>query len=433
MWNILSLRKLKQWLASGGRNKIISNFFSLSVLQATNLLIPLVTVPYVIRTCGIERFGVLGMAMALVGYFELIADYGFDLSATKKISENRHNPLEAQKIFSSVTFLKIILSLSGLVVITAMVVFIPFLNEYKWIYLITFGRVLGKSLFPVWYYQGMEEMRYITIFNVSAKALFAVLTIVLVNHPDQFYLVPSFSSLGVILPGLYAQFHVRKKFKVSFTTPLKKELIADLRDGFYLFLSRVYVNLYNSFNVVVLGFLTNYSTVGQYTLAAKIIEAFSTVFIPANNALFPYLSRMWKESPPQFFELIRKLTYLFLAAGIGMALILFLIKEPVIRLVNGSPDSGVKLVLSILSLKLPLAALGPLFTSMFICQGRNRAYLWVVKNTFLFNLLLVPLGIYFFDGLGLAGTIIAVGIFHQYLFHLKRKEILPQPALLQIQ
>ena len=115
-----------------------------------------------------------------------------------------------------------------------------------------------------------------------------------------------------------------------------------------------------------------------------------------------------------------------------MTLILLIATEPIIRVVNGRPDTDVKVILSILSMKLPLAALGPIFTSMFICQGKNQEYLWVVKNTFLVNLCLVPAAIYFFGAVGLSASILAVGVVHQYLFYIKRKEMVLQPAMIRI-
>lgn len=411
------------------QNRIFQNFLSLSALQGANILIPLITVPFLIRVIGIEKFGILGMAMALVAYFELLTDYGFDLSATRKISQNRNDLQKLNLIYSSVTLLKGGLCVISLAVMTTVVWLVPVFREYAWIYLFTFGRVIGKCLFPVWFYQGMEEMKFITQFNLISKVFFAALIFLLIKNPEDFYLIPILNSLGVIIPGLFAPFHLRKKYGLNWIYPNQHYLFEGLTDGFYIFLSRVYVNLYHSFNTLLLGFFTNYQTVGHYAVAAKVIEAVSMLFIPANNALFPHLSRLWQENTQRFFELIARLKKAYLYAGTSLAIMVLLFTRPIIELVSGAAENSGVMLLRLLAFKLPFIAMGPLFTSMFISQGRNKDYLWVVKNTFLINVALVPLAIKFYGSTGLALSVLFVAAMHQLLFYLKRSEIaLPQPV-----
>lgn len=409
------LRKI--WTSSPFRN-----FLSLSVLQAVAVATPLITMPWVVQVVGMEKFGILAMALALISYFELITDYGFDLSATRQISMHREDSAGLQVIFSAVTLVKGILCLGGLIVLIVLTTTVPVFREFGWIYLLTYGRVIGKWLFPVWFYQGLEQMRFITLFNAASRILFTGLIFLLVRTPEDYYIVPALQSLGALIPGLFAQLHVRRKFGIELGWPGTSRLTEALTNGFHIFLSRVYVNLYNSFNILLLGFMSGYAAVGQYSLAAKVIEAAWMVFIPANNALFPYLARLWKESTARFNQLVGKLRTGFTVAGTLLGLAVVLLTDTIIRLIQGKPDETAAFLVTILSLKLPIIALGPLYTSVFITQGRNRDYMWVVRNTFLANLILVPVGIYFSGPEGLAGAVVAVSVLHQILFLHKRRE-----------
>ena len=409
-------RILTERFTAIGRHSVFRNFLSLSVLQLVALGTPLLTMPLVIRIAGLEKFGVIGMAMALVAWFELLTDYGFDLSATRQVSVNRSDSASLQRIFSSVTTIRLITSTGGLVMLIGLTSAIPVLREHRWIYLITYGRVFGKSLFPIWFYQGMEEMRFITVFQAGSRICFAALTFLLFRKPEDLALVPGLQSLGMIVPAAVALYHVKRKFGIRFIWPGAQAMKESLQDGFHIFLSRVYVNMYHSFNTLILGFMSGYTAVGQYVMSAKVIEACSMIFIPANNALFPHLSRLWKEDPGGFSVLTNRLQKGFLTAGTILAVTVLLLNGPIIILLNGSFEADAIRLLNILAFKLPFIALGPLYTSILIGQGRNKDYLWVVRNTLVINIILVPLSIGLYGATGLAVATLMVTAAHQWLF-----------------
>ncbi|HHP0238096.1 TPA: oligosaccharide flippase family protein, partial [Escherichia coli] len=87
---------------SGVKKKLLKNFFSLSMLQGLNYLIPIITMPYLFRTLGPYYFGVLAIATAAINYLVVITDYGFNFIATKDISVNRENKEKLIEIYSSV-------------------------------------------------------------------------------------------------------------------------------------------------------------------------------------------------------------------------------------------------------------------------------------------------------------------------------------------
>ena len=139
------------------KKKLLKNWGALSFLQASNYLFPLITLPYIVRVLGPEKYGLVNFAAAFIGYLVTISDYGFNLSATKEISINRDNKTDINKIFSSVIFTKVFLGFLSVVFLVAIVHLFNIFYKNEELYYITFGIVVGNILFPQWFFQGVEK------------------------------------------------------------------------------------------------------------------------------------------------------------------------------------------------------------------------------------------------------------------------------------
>jgi PST family polysaccharide transporter len=116
------IAKFKSKFQSENSKKISANFMYLSILQGMNLLLPLITFPYLVRVLGIEKFGLIMFAQAFIVYFSMLADYGFNLSGIREVSSNRNNKNKLIKIFSSIMIARFVLVLIGLIFLTIVVI-----------------------------------------------------------------------------------------------------------------------------------------------------------------------------------------------------------------------------------------------------------------------------------------------------------------------
>src|ERR1700733_365501 len=165
---------------------VTRNIFWLFSLQGLNYLVPLAVLPFLIRVLGIERYGLVAFAQSFAQYFVLLTDYGFNLSATKQIARIRSNRELVSNYFWCVIILKVLLMLLGMIILAFLVTVIPRFRAEITLYVAAYLAVVGTVLFPTWLFQGMEQMKYISMVSGGTKLVSALVLFVFVRHSDDY-------------------------------------------------------------------------------------------------------------------------------------------------------------------------------------------------------------------------------------------------------
>ena len=273
------------------KKRLISNFFSLSVLQGLNMFLPLITLPYLVRVLEVENFGLINFVLSIVMYFNILVNFGFELSATREISIHRDDNKKVSMIFSSVMLIKSFLFVVSFIILTLMILSFQNFAEHAWLYYATFGLVLGNVLFPTWFFQGIEQMKYITYINFVVRVGFTLLIFVVVKEQDDFIYVPLLTSIGAVLGGIYSLRLVSKQYKIQLVLPTKEELISHLKDSYMFFLSRVANDGSRFYAITLIGATFGNSVVGYYSMVEKLYFAFMSVGGIVAQTIYPYMSR----------------------------------------------------------------------------------------------------------------------------------------------
>ena len=157
------------------RNSITKNFFSLSSIQFFNVILPFITIPYLTRTLGLEYFGIVSYAQVFITYFISLADYGFITTATRDIALHKNNIAKVSSIFSSVLTMKLLFAMLGFILFVIMIFSFERLNKHWEVYLLSYVFVIGQTMLPIWFFQGIEKMKYLSLLNLCGKIIFTIL------------------------------------------------------------------------------------------------------------------------------------------------------------------------------------------------------------------------------------------------------------------
>ncbi|MFA4923282.1 MAG: flippase [Ignavibacteriaceae bacterium] len=341
--------KIKSQLVQKEKKNILNNFFSLTVLQLSNYIIPLLVLPYLARVLGPEKFGLTAFAQAFVFYFILITDFGFNLSATREISINRDSKENISRIFSAVVIIKTFLLLISFIMLLLLIYFVPIFSTDRTLYLLTFLSVIGSVLFPQWFYQGIEKMKFITIITVGTRVIFTVFILLFVKKTSDYLLYSFLNSAGFLISGLIGFIVSFSLFKVKFRSLLFSEIRFHFLQGWHIFLSTISISLYTTSNSVLLGFFTNYSIVGYYTAAEKLFKVFQFMGMPFFQAIFPYFSKLYNENKIRAIDSFNKIFYFTMLFSSILSLVLFFLSHPLIIFIFGSKFENSVFIFSILS------------------------------------------------------------------------------------
>lgn len=285
------LALFKKLTNSEDKKRLLGNFLSLSGLQVFTYILPLITLPYLVRVLGVEKYGLVMFAQSFIVFFNILVDYGFNLSATREIAVNRDNKAKVTEIYSSVMTIKVLLLGASFTILSSIVFSVEKFTPDATLYLLTFLMVVGQALFPIWYFQGMERMKYITIINILSRVFFTVAIFVFVNNEGDYVLVPVLNGLGACIGSFYALWLIRISFQQRFEFQSLKNITLHFKDSTQFFLSRVAVSIYTSANTFVLGIFTDNTMVGYYSIAEKLYQAMQSLYSPINQTLYPYVAK----------------------------------------------------------------------------------------------------------------------------------------------
>lgn len=394
------------------KSRLIVNFIYLSLVQGANYLLPLVTVPHLVKVLGPDVFGMLTFVNVVTMYFVLITDYGFNLSATQQISLWRHDRYKISEIAGSVIIVKLFLMLVSFFLMTLLVFsFGKFRLNWN-IYYINFGIVIGSAIFPSWLFQGLEKMAYITYLNIGAKVFFTLCIFLCVKNSSDYYLVPLFTSLGYLLSGILSLYFVKKHLHVSLKFSSFSNLKYQLKDGWDVFSSSMAISLYTISSTFLLGIFTNNTLVGQYAIADKIIQAVKGVYIPMAQSMYPFLGKKLRENREVGFEIINRITLIIGVFMFLISTILFFQAERIIIMMFGTDYYDAILLLKIMAFLPVIISLSNIFgIQTMLNLGFKKQFSSIIYVSAVVGFLILYFVTPIFKANGLAFAVLFIEIF----------------------
>lgn len=372
-------------------NKVIfQNFTYITFLQLFLLLTPLFTYPYLVRILGRELYGLVITAQVVASYCSLFVDFGFKSISARDISIHRDNKDKLSEILCSILSIRFLIWIFSLIAYMGVIFLVPEYKTHLLLFICAFGLTFNELLFPQFFFQGIEKMKYISILNISLRSMFVVFIFLFVRRPEQYYFVPLFTSIGNFLGGVVSLYIIFKKEKIKWFIPQWSSMKIYLKDASPIFATDLICSIKDKFSYILLGSIMGMSDVVIYDLGAKFNSILTRPMGIIGIVLFPKIA---KERNIRLFK--KTALYSF----IGVVLIVIVVNIFLPQLASFFLDGEISSLLPLrLFLIVPavLSISGFIASNLLIALGYNIYILYsIIITTIVY---LGMLAIFYFSG-----------------------------------
>src|SRR5699024_2678376 len=300
--------------------------------------------------------------------FQTVSDWGFNYTATRDVARNRDNLEKVSEIFSNVLWARILLMMVSFAVLFLLTEAIPYFKKNQAIPLITFLLVPGHIMFPDWFFQAMERMKYITIYKLISKSVFTAIVLALNKEKKDYILQPLLMSFGYIICGIGAMYIILAKWKVKLHAPYWPSIKQTIVGSADVFINNIFPNLYNSFSTVLLGFYGGSVANGLLDAGRKFVEVGQQFLTVISRVFFPFLSRHNSKADKHS---------LYMRINLSVALcgsVALIVLAPLIIKIFFTPEfEPAVVVLQLMALSLVFLSLNNIYgTNFLIIRGHEK-------------------------------------------------------------
>ena len=355
-------------------SKVAENYFFMTFLQGANLLIGLLLFPYLIRVLGKEAYGTYIFIFSNIQLFSIFVSFGFDFPALKKISLFLNDNKVKSQTISEVFTAKVYLFILCAVVFALLIFTVPFVSINSVLYIIIFSTLLIEILFPIWYFQGIQKMKFVTYVNLTFRLLSIPLIFIFIKSSDDLLKYTLIVSLLPVLGGVFTFFYLQIKEKITIRFVRLESLKFVFKDALPFFWTSAFGTLKKESVTFIIGTFFSMGDVALYDLANKLVVIPRMITNSINTALFPNIVQNYN------LTRIRKIIKYERVIGLMNTLVIVAVGYWAVLILGGKDMLAAYPLAVILSFTIyAWLIVGCYINFLFVPQGK---YYFVTKNQF---------------------------------------------------
>jgi PST family polysaccharide transporter len=369
------------------KSRLWENFTALGIVQITNFVLPLIVIPYVIKIIGAEGFGIVSIAQVIMMFLSNVADYGFNLTATREVSLSQGDVNIISRVFFNVVSTRLIICFFLFALLLCVFASVPQWQPYRRLYLLSFVTVPAQCLLLNWLFQGMERMRIVMYISLLARIIFVVLVFAYIHTPDDKDYFIFFTGVGNLFAGLVSIIFAFIIFELRIVLPGIQAIYKEFKEGWHIMISNLSVSIFMYTNIVILGFFASKEIVGYYSVAEKIVMAARQLLSVYFQVIYPRVMQLAQSGSKALYFFFRNNYIPFLSAiGLG-SIVLLVFPQPVLSIFLHGDQALAPVYLRIMSFVPLIVCLNIPAYQLLLAHNEKKTLLGVFLSGSLVNIL----------------------------------------------
>lgn len=375
---------------------IKKNYILNLINTISTMLFPLITFPYAARILMADGIGLVNFFSSIISYISLITCLGIPLYAIRETARVRDNQKELSKTVTEILLLHSGITLLGYVAVFIIAYTVPKVMVDIPLFLLLSTSIIFTAIGCEWFYQGVEDFKYITIRAITIKTLCVILLFLLVKSKDDLLYYAVYSVIGSVGNNVFNFFRLRKYVKLKLIDFNELRPLRHLKPTMRIFVLNLVTSIYINLDTVMLGFLKDSAAVGYYTGATKLTKMLMGIVSSLGTVMIPRLSNLIQNNQTaDFNRLSQKAVSFVFAISFPLFLGLIVTAPSLIRLFCGSSYEPAITTLQIISpILLFISLSGVLGIQILYPQGKENIVIMCTLVgaliNFTLNLLLIP-------------------------------------------
>lgn len=323
------------------------NFIYNAILTMSGYIFPLMVYPYVSRVLGVANIGACNFVDSIVEYFTILSMMGMNTIGIREIAKCKNDQQKLDNVFSQLFSLNTLTTITAIIILIIATNIVPKFAPYKDLLYIGVGKLFFNYMLINWFFQGLENFKYIAARTIFVKILFVISVFLFVKTEIDVKLYYFLVALTWAGNGIINFIYAKKYVSFNFTLKINKAIIGSFFIlGVYWFMNSMYTTL----NVAFLGFATNDIEVGYYTTANKLLTVIMTMFTALTSVMVPRVSVALKSNDnSEAKALIRKAINALMLFAIPLIFFVFPFSQELIYLMSGKGYEGATTPLQIMT------------------------------------------------------------------------------------
>lgn len=269
---------LKEKIADKLKSQQIKNFIIYGFGQAVNLISPLLVIPYIVLVCGEEGLGKAGVGFSFALISIVLVDYGSYINGTKEVAIHQADRAILEEKFTTIYLSKLILLVSVLLICGLTILSIPFFQKDKLQLLLSLLIVIGQCINPTWFFQGIQNFKWISVINVFSKVIYVASVFLFIKKPEDYIYINFFLGLGSIIASSLGFLWIYNTYSFSLKKCSLSKALTLIKSELSLTVSQLFFSCYQYAPIMVISYIGGNFMAGQYRIIDQVIMIFRTYF-----------------------------------------------------------------------------------------------------------------------------------------------------------